>query len=137
MKQRNHSTNFEKFWIMENRELIAFYRFRNNVKLLKNKNLKLICKCENQSINNDFINNDFKGNNRGMNSHALSQQKYVSSNFAIQNPCSLQFSSLTIPTLQRNSLVFCRWSPVSWITSPYSGCSTIVPLQFRTLKKCS
>ena len=60
-----------------------------------------------------------------------------------QKPWILQFSSFTMPTLQRKSLTSCRWSPEfggflglyeravpgSWITFPYSGCSTTVPPQ--------
>lgn len=61
---------------------------------------------------------------------------------------SLRWQNLGIPHLRkaeqwgrpeltsiRNWHMFLRWSPCSWITSPYSGCSITVPLQANFCKQ--
>lgn len=47
---------------------------------------------------------------------------------ALRFMLTLIWSSRASPTCLRNLLMFCLWSPWSWMTSPYSGCSTTVPL---------
>ena len=45
-----------------------------------------------------------------------------------QKPCTFSCSGFTRPDLVSHWQMFSRWSPCSCSTSPYSGCSTTVPL---------
>jgi hypothetical protein len=47
-------------------------------------------------------------------------------------PMNLQLIVLSHSNLESSlgtGICSCHWSPYSWVTSPYSGCSIIVPLQ--------
>ena len=59
---------------------------------------------------------------------------YVYTHFGGQKPCILIWSFFARPTLMRNSEMLVLWSPWNWITSPYSGWSTTVPLQANSCK---
>ena len=48
---------------------------------------------------------------------------------------TLSWSSLAMPILFKNVQTLLRWSPCSWMISPYSGCSTTVPLQAKSFLK--
>jgi hypothetical protein len=47
----------------------------------------------------------------------------------------LSWSSLAMPTILRKSLMCVLWSPWSCMTSPYSGCSTTVPLHANSYNR--
>lgn len=48
--------------------------------------------------------------------------------WSFQKPWTLSCSALARPALVSHWQMFSLWSPCSWSTSPYSGCSTTVPL---------